>query len=96
MKPLSTANLGTMAMITVASGKLTPREPELVIRKTRLLSRSRGSISRRRSHSGTLLSSSPMSVVSEDYSTGFNWCQRAVRVVQPIGMHQQVFDRAEK
>ncbi len=61
MNPLSIANLGTNAMMVVASGKLTPRDPELVIRNTRLWSRTRGSISCRRFHSGTLPSSSPMS-----------------------------------
>ena len=56
MNPPSTANVGTSAMMVVANGNETPREPELVIRKTRIRSRRPGWSRSSRSFVGTLAS----------------------------------------
>ena len=87
MKPLSTANLGTVAMITAASGRQTPREPELVIRKTRLPSRSRGSISRRRIHPDTAVQQP--NVFLSEATPPCQWGQ-ASRKYQPTGRDARV------
>ena len=82
--------------MVVASGKLTPREPELVISNTRLRPRICGSISRRRCQTGTLPSSNPMSLGPENDPSGVNRCLVPVTVRELFGLEEQLPDRAQK